>query len=397
MNTYRLLAVSLGLTAFAACNEPRGVTEPGGAPGGIGPTAAASHEALALRIARALQNPVFRAYVRAQLGASPFPERKLQLQEFLQAHDARGLRALGAANGLSASMVQEEAARAVPLEFYMPVPEHRAAWSGDERILVATALADGDAPVAFDPAGRRHQLRADRPPETPVLAVVPVETNFRRDAMACPDCDAGSGDPPPPPPPPPAGLYLTASHLEQDFEGWLKGSPEIEFHVLGQKGSSDTLMSYQCAGAAQGAPYAFDQDGLDWSGSVLLFSKSQLDAYNAAHPNKNVRIFAVEDDDGPCDIRTDRNRLQDLLRAVDNAYKAVTAGNDSSVGPGRVFKRAGALQRVFTALASWIKSNDDPIGNAVEDAVVGIYPPGYNWHLKGENNVTTGRIRLETR
>ena len=397
MNTYKLLAVSLGLIAFAACNEPRGVTEPGAAPGDMGPTAAAPHEDLALRIARALQNPAFRAYVRAQLGASPFPERKLQLQQFLQAHEARGLRQLGTANGLSAAVIQEEAARAMPLEFYMPVPEHRAAWSGDDRILVATALTDGDAPVAFDPAGRRHQLRADRPPATPVLAVVPVETDFRPEAITCQDCGGGPEDPPPPPPAPPSGLYLTASHLEQDFEGWLKGSPEIEFHVLGQKGASDTLMSYQCAGATQPAPYAFDQQSLDWNGSVLLFSKPQLDAYNAAHPNKNVRIFAVEDDDGPCDIRTDRKRLEDLLRAIDNAYKSITAGNDSSSSATPAYRRAPALIRVFTALANWIKSNDDPIGNAVEDSVAGAYVAGYNWYLKGDNNVTNGRIRLEMR
>jgi len=395
MNTYKVLAVSLGLTALAACNEPRGITEPGAAPGGVGQQAAAPHEELALRIARALQNPAFRAYVRAQIGASPFPEHKLQLQQFLQSHDSRALRVLGAANGLSASVVQAEAARAVPLEFYMPVPQHRAAWSGDDRILVATALTDGDAPVAFDPAGRRHQLRADRPPATPVLAVVPVETDFR--PVICQDC-GGPDDPPLPPPAPPAsGLYLTRSHLEQDFEGWLKGNPEIEFHVLGQKGASDTLMSYQCAAATQSAPYSFDQESLDWSGSVLLFSKPQLDAYNTAHPNKNIRIFAVEDDDGPCDIRTDRKRLEVLLRAIDNAYQAVTAGNDSSTAGTPAFRRASSLYRVFTALASWIKSNDDPIGNAVEDAVVGAYLAGYNWHLKGDNNVTNGRIRLEMR
>ena len=40
----------------------------------------------------------------------------------------------------------------------------------------------------------------------------------------------------------------TASHFAGKFEGWLKGSPEYEIHILGQSGTSDSLTSYQCAG-----------------------------------------------------------------------------------------------------------------------------------------------------
>ena len=68
--------------------------------------------------------------------------------------------------------------RPLPLELYMPVPAHRAAWKGDDRILVATAHADHEAPVAYDVRGRRQILSADAPPGTPVLALVPVETDF---------------------------------------------------------------------------------------------------------------------------------------------------------------------------------------------------------------------------
>src|SRR2546427_1452372 len=44
------------------------------------------------------------------------------------------------------------------------------------------------------------------------------------------------------------GLYMTRSHFVQTFEGWLKGSPEFEVHILGQKGQTDSLTDYQCAG-----------------------------------------------------------------------------------------------------------------------------------------------------
>ena len=106
---------------------------------------------------------------------------------------------------------------------------------------------------------------------------------------------------------------MTKSHFVQDFEGWLKGSPEFEVHILGQKGQTDSLTDYQCAGEHAGGPYTFDQNNLDWSGSVLLFSKSQLDQYNAAHPNQNVRAFVVEDDDTACQIKTDTDRFQRVI------------------------------------------------------------------------------------
>src|SRR5207253_1302821 len=87
----------------------------------------------------------------------------------------------------------------------------------------------------------------------------------------------------------PLEMYLPKAHFVDDFEGWLKGGPESEVHILGQKGQTDSLTDYQCAGEKQPAPYYFDQNALDWSGSVMLFSKVQLDAYNAAHPGQNIR------------------------------------------------------------------------------------------------------------
>src|SRR5436190_9763898 len=365
-------------------------------------------EALARQVAVALRNPALRAYLRAQLQASPYPEHKLQFQTFLAANGGRALREVATENQVSKDALTAQARSAIALEVYFPVPEHRAAWTGDEQLLVATALTDDDPPIAFDTEGRRHVLDPATPPATPVLALVPVETDFsvRPVRQAClEDCGGGSGGggggtvPPPPPPaaPPPAGLYMTKSHFVQDFEGWLKGSPEFEVQILGQKGTTDSLISYQCAGEHAGGPYTFDQNDLDWSGSVLLFSKAQLDQYNLAHPNQNVRVFVVEDDDTACEIRTDPNRFQQLILAVDSAYRRLTTGNDSSSATTKAYKYAKALYNVWQALASWLESNDELVGNAVEDEIVGSFYPGYNWFVKGENNMTNGWINLELR
>jgi hypothetical protein len=187
---------------------------------------------------------------------------------------------------------------------------------------------------------------------------------------------------------------MTKSHFTQDFEGWLKGSPEFEVHILGQKGQTDSLSDYQCAGEHAGGPYAFDQNNLDWSGNVLLFSKTQFDQYNAAHPNQNIRVFVVEDDDTACEIKTDPERFQRVITYADSLYDHLTSGNDSS----NVFRKYYAYARtgynIWRALAAFIKSNDELVGTAVDDDIVKVFYPGYNWLVKGENNITNGWINL---
>jgi hypothetical protein len=392
------------LIFIAACTD-RGVTPPPITETALPPPApparpassasAKRPEALAQMVATALKNPAFRAYLRAQLDASPFPEHKLQFQTFLAANSGRALRQVATENRVSQEALTDRARSAIALEAYFPVPAHRAAWTGDEHVLVATALTDDDPPVAFDTDGRRQVLDPATPPATPVLALVPVETDFavRPAAMQCLECGGGGGDVLPPPPPPP-GLYMTKSHFVQDFEGWLKGSPEFEVQILGQKGQTDSLISYQCAGEHAGGPYTFDQNNLDWSGSVLLFSKNQIDQYNVAHPNQNVRVFVVEDDDTACQIKTDPERFQKLFFQVDSAYNRLTSGNDSSTVIRKYYGYARAAYNIWQALAALIKSNDELVGNAVKDEIVGAFYPGYNWFVKGENNITNGWINL---
>lgn len=383
------------LILLAACSDQTGVTPPSEsmAPP-IRPSAHPPIE-LARMFAKGLKNPAFRAYLKAQLDASPYREHKMQFETFLAANSGRALREIATENGTTKDALAGQAKSAIALEVYIPVPAHRAAWTGDENILVATALTDDEPPVAFDPQGHQQILDPRTPPAMPVLAVVPVETDFSRPpakVIECIDC-GGTGNIVPPPPPAP-GLYMTKSHFVQDFEGWLKGSPEFEVHILGQQGQTDSLVDYQCAGEHAGGPYAFDQNNLDWSGNVLLFSKTQLDQYSAAHPNQNVRVFVVEDDDTACEIKTDPNRFQTLITVVDASYKGLTSGNDSSAFIPKYWARARSAFNIFKALASFIKTNDDLVGNAVEDKVVGTYYPGFNWIIKGDNNVTNGWINL---
>jgi hypothetical protein len=127
---------------------------------------------------------------------------------------------------------------------------------------------------------------------------------------------------------------------------------------------------------------------------VLLFSKAQLDAYNAAHPDQNLRLFVVEDDDTACQIKTDVGRAERIFQVVDSTYRLLTGGNDSSTAIVRAYKYARAAKSLWQAVASFFKTNDDLVGNGVEDSIVGSFYPGYNWFVKGDNNITNGWINL---
>ena len=177
----------------------------------------------------------------------------------------------------------------------------------------------------------------------------------------------------------------------------MKGDPEFEVHILGQDGTSGAMKSYQCAGEKAGAPYQFDQNSTEWSGSVLLFSQAQLDSYKAQHPGQAVRVFVVEDDDGPCVIKTDSARVARMFQQILTTYGDLTAGKDTTLISVKSFKKATSLLQLLKTAWSFITTQDDVVGNAIEDVVAREYFPGANWIVKGENTITNGAIRLEMR
>jgi hypothetical protein len=350
-----------------------------------------AREHLARRLALALSDGEFRARLKRDLDRSPVRERKLHFQRYLAGSDRRAMRDLARLSRGAESAVDAESRDAHHLELYLPVPAHRQAWTGDEQVLVATARADRESPVAYTTRGERVVLSAATPPATPVIALVPVETDF--DAAPSSGADIVIGGYPPPPPPP--GLYMTYAHFVDDFEGWLKGAPEFEVHMLGQAGGTDSLTSYSCAGERAGGLSNFNQDKLDWSGNVLLMTQTALTNYKTAHPNQNLRVFVVEDDDTSCQIKTDVARFAGLIKAVETAYPQLTGGKDSTNSSlQRLWKRANALQKLIKAVASVIVTNDELVGNAVESSVAGVVYPGANWVVKGDGNKTNGWINL---
>ncbi len=388
------------LATLSACADgptlpPGPDPSPPGAAAAVSPPATLGMERLARALAMAMDAPGLRMWLVARLDASPVREGKLHFQALVGERNGALRAAMAEAAGVPVASIDQDLARGPALELYLPVPGHRSGWRGQADFLVATALTEGDPPVAFDRRGVRRLLDPESPPVTPVLALVPAEQPFGPAGVGMLVCDL-CGDAPTPPPTAAAGLYLTAASFTGTFEGWLKGAPEFETHVLGQDGAT-TLRSYQCAGEHAGGPYAYDQNSRSWQGNVLLFSQAQFDAYRAQHPGQSLRVLVLEDDDGPCLIKTKADALGAMFRALDAAYQAWTAGTDSTHSIARFYTRAKAFQAVYNALASIFNTNDDIVGTAIEDVVVGQTWPGANWIVKGEQNVTHGGIRLEMR
>jgi hypothetical protein len=405
----RRAAAAAALIVLAACGEGSTPLDPasGAPPGRAAPgllqadrsEQAARHQRLAQRLARALEDPQFRDALYRELRASRLREGKVHLQRFLTPGSI-ALQRMAELNHEALQEVGADLEASAAIEVYLPVPAHRESWQGDADILVATAESDRDAPVAFDVRGRRLTLDPLRAPVQPVLALGRAETDFTPPLAAstcitgC-DGETGSGDSTPLVSTP--GLYLTYASFTQTFEGWLKGSPEFEIHILGQEGSSTAMKSYQCAGAEAGMPYQFDQNDKQWSGSVLLFSQTQLDAFKAAHPTHSIRVFLLEDDDGACAIKMDSTRVATLFKQLQTVYGSLTGGKDEQLFSLKTFVKAASLLNLLQSGWSAITTQDDLVGNAIEDVVAREFFPGANWVVKGENTITNGAIRLEMR
>jgi hypothetical protein len=201
--------------------------------------------------------------------------------------------------------------------------------------------------------------------------------------------------------PPSQALYLTRAQFVGTFESWLKGSPEFELHVLGpaSPGDSSAMVSYQCVGEHAPAGYYWDMNSTNWSGTAKVFSQAQMDALEQAYPGRSYLIMALEDDDTACEIKMGQDRVADLFTALKNAYQSYIGVKDIKVisinGVTRIIVAAKNGARLISSLASFIKTNDDLIGIAVADSVVGRTSSVGHWAVLEGTSTLNGWLNLE--
>ncbi len=427
MNARLRLAALLLLATAVGCadHEPSAPGDSPGAvsgPGAITPEPNSSPEAQRLerqakRLALALGDPALREYLYTQLQGSPIVENKLQFQRLLDRDNRRVASAMASADGQPQAAILQDASTGIASELYFPVPGHLQRWDGGPDLLVATALKDGDVPVAFNPQGQRILLDPRMPPSTPVLALVPQETDFDRlpgprDAIcSVDDCggdgngqggggSSGGGSGGPTGSPPNQSLYLTRAQFVDTFEGWLKGKPEFELHVLGpaSPGDTTTMVSFQCVGEHAPDGYFWDMNSTNWSGTAKVFTQAQMDALEQAYPGQSYMILALEDDDTACEIKTNQDRWGDALSAAQEAYNSYTGLKDIKIitinGTTRIITAAKSGAKLITAVANLIKTNDDIIGIAISDSVVGRTSSIGHWAVMEGASKVNGWLNL---
>ncbi|MCC6316612.1 MAG: hypothetical protein IT361_02885 [Gemmatimonadaceae bacterium] len=354
---------------------------------------------------------------------APQREYKLELNVFLRGVGAPLRSAAALRAGVTDAAMLAELNALPRLEFYMPVSAHRKSWDGDKDVIVATQLEDTDAPIAWDVNGRRVSLDLSTPPQTPVIVIVPVETDFTRAlppsilaargdaqrqtiedpamppgfssyALECdtPECGGGGGGSGSFP----AGLYITFQRLVDQGEPWTLGAPEIEVHIHGPQSSSALQYGADlaCSGDRVGFPRGFNQDAAFWSGESLLFDQSQINAYNAIQANGfNVSVW--EDDNTVCQIKKEDFNLAARFAAVASAaggYAAVSAA--TGVGP-TLLAAATFLGTAYSSL-TFLWSNDDFLGTYVNASAVGVSYSDANHVLYINGGQVNGRAMLVT-
>jgi hypothetical protein len=143
----------------------------------VDPATRASVDTLARHLAMQLASVGARKRLVSSLKASTADdEHKLALGQL-----RAGLReGAGAALGVRVSPVVSGMTEAFAnldsdLEVYLPVRSQRESYTGDDELLVAWALQEDEAPIAYTAAGERRVLPVDQPPAQPVLVIVPRE------------------------------------------------------------------------------------------------------------------------------------------------------------------------------------------------------------------------------
>jgi hypothetical protein len=371
-------------------------------------------------VARAMDNEPARQHLKRDMRAAPFREHKLELSSYLKSRDGRALLDRMAELGGGEQSVFATLAKIRRLEFYMPVATQRETWTGKSDVLVVSQLDESQPIVSFDERGNVVALDRKIAPAQPVLSIVPVETNFNAPMPAagsrnvrdqngqaigtlepmsikgsslidCGEtCTGGGGGGTTSIPP---GLYLEFSRIIDVKEPWFRGDPEIEVHIHGPTSATNPTYGadLSCSGEhAYDYRKVFDQNGAFWEGRVLLFSAEETQAYISKF-TEGFHVFFWEDDNEPCTLKLDNNTLLNLVHSAANAFSMVSIKLIPKASWPVV---AGAfVATLFANAGTWLLTNDDFLGIAVDQASAGYAYPG-NTHVIMDGTILNGRATI---
>ena len=377
---------------------------------------------IARLVAVAMDDEPARQHLKRDMRAAPFREHKLELAPYLRSRDGKALlRRLAEINGGDEDAIFTTLAAIRPLEFYMPVAKQRETWKGKEDVLVVSQLDQWTPIVAFDESGKGITLDRKTPPAQPTLSILPVETRFDQpmdptssrnvrdesgeaigtleeaalrpsSLISCGEtCGGGGGGGSASIPP---GIYLEFSRILDMKEPWFRGDPEIEVHIQGPyMGSAPTFAEdLSCSGEhAYDYRKVFDQNNAFWEGRVLLFGEDEVLAFTRKFSD-GFHVMFWEDDNNPCTLKLDSDPLAEFVKATAQAMGTVAI----KLIPGTTWKLVAAafVGTLFSNPGSWLQTNDDFLGVAVDQASIGNPYPDNTHVIIGDNKALNGRANI---
>jgi hypothetical protein len=383
-----VFATALVLGA-AACADDAQPTLSGSTPAASAAATGPAHERLATLVALGFRDASVRAQFRAATAASKVGgEGKLHLGSYLRGEGQPLVRAIARATGVSQDELLGLIAQTGPLEIYLPVDAHRAAWKGGEDVIVAAQIDEDAVPFGVDLAGRRVALSLDKEPATPVISIVPAESfeanglpvgkslSANRIGMGGPNLNMnpdGSW----------TGLWVMEVHTSQEYEPWTKGDPEFEMTME----NANTRGKIVCADEDMSIePYRFNMDGTNYYNDFLIAAENEMPV------GEPFTIFLYEDDDTRCVVKDDKDYAKLAADALQNAYSAYKAIKARQFENGQFIVK---IYNAYVAFKSIVTGNDEFAGMTAGISDVG--PTATTFQLKDQNMNNVGWVSLQYR
>jgi hypothetical protein len=448
MHRKKFAAVLCTTLLVFGCSDSEKSASPVGPSPRPAPNAVASADTAAERatlqeltrlVALSLQDEGLRQRIKADMRESRFThEHKLQFSSYIHGRSGGILLAkMAKESGKSREEILALLAQVRPLEFYMPVKAQRENWRGGADLLVGSLVEDHEAPTVYTLRGDRVRMGADEVPSIPAMALVPVETNFNRPldtryrnrndeggqtigtyayyeqcelqaydssgpGDATVNCGGGGGGytgggtTTDPWASRATGVYATILNIDSDFEGAFKGSPEFEIHLQAPVSDPTVAEDLRCAGAE--APdyrsrFDYGDNGNNYSGAILVADSAQQAQFRARYGTSvGMNFIFWEDDDTACAIKANEDRFKNMMTTIAQNYGTVNSAIQNWMTQS-ILSAVPALQNIISAVASWLKSNDDLVGSAVEMSCSRDYTT-FNYTIK-DGTTTVGCVQLK--
>ncbi|HEX2077021.1 MAG TPA: hypothetical protein VHG08_04905 [Longimicrobium sp.] len=350
-------------------------------------TATSAGPRVAQLVALALREPSARGIFHRASGNSPVKEGKLFLSGFLGGEGTPLLQAMARAGGIPVAEVQSLVAQLGPVEIYVPVAEHRAAWTGGSNVQVAFAAHDRAQPYGFDLNGKAVELSVKQAPATPTVVITYAESfDAQGKAYEADRVPAGSSNALAPRfaelTTPYTGVWADSIETASDFEGWSAGSPEFELYIQ----NAQTRGNVSCSGESSVEPYKFNMDNTFYPHPVLLAADYELPQ------GIPMAIAMFEDDTERCKIVQGKDYIKLAIEAFTNAGAAYKGLTSKEWVNGQWIMQ---LSNAIVAFIQIIQGNDEFVG--LTTGVTNIDGTARRYTLRNEYMNANGTIRLQWR